>query len=140
VCAYLQCFLPELSWQLCRALFTNNPFSHKYAPYTLLLQNLVELNVSACRDLEDYGITCVVRGCPLLAKLNMAHSRYVPFVGVVRSVQCCVVLCAVMCVQLSGHGAGVVRCASAAMLRVADGGLQAFSCVCRAHVCSFLAA
>jgi hypothetical protein len=48
--------------------------------------------VSACRDLEDYGISCVVRGCPLLAKLNMAHSRYVSFVcnacGVVRAVLC----------------------------------------------------
>jgi hypothetical protein len=47
--------------------------------YRTFVQNLVELNLSACRDLEDYGITCVVRGCPLLAKLNMAHSRYVPF-------------------------------------------------------------
>jgi hypothetical protein len=65
--------------------------------------------VSACRDLEDYGITCVVRGCPLLAKLNMAHSRYVRWAYVLRSMQCCVVLCAVMCVQLSGHRAGVVR-------------------------------
>jgi hypothetical protein len=58
-------------------LFTNNPSS---------LQNLVELNVSACRDLEDYGITCVVRGCPLLAKLNMANSRYVRWAYVLRSV------------------------------------------------------
>jgi hypothetical protein len=60
-----------------------------------LLQNLVELNVSACRDLEDYGITCVVRGCPLLAKLNMANSRYVPFVCELFSVECCVALCGV---------------------------------------------
>jgi hypothetical protein len=41
------------------------------------------------------------------------------FVVVVRSVQCCVVLCAVLCVQLSGHRAGAVRGTSAAMLRVA---------------------